>query len=84
MAVHTLHSIPEIRIGQRYRACDPSAPIATSEMVVDRLVRDDVGMLHVVLRDLDSREVSLFAEQFEAAIAAGFLVANHEPVRAYA
>jgi hypothetical protein len=84
VAVQTLHSIPETRIGQRYRATDPSSPIATSELIVDRLVRDDVGLLHIVLVDLGGREISLFAEQFEAAVAAGFLVADHEPARASA
>ena len=84
MAVQTLHSIPEIRAGQRYRAADATSPIAASELVVDRLVRDDLGMLHVVLLDLEGREISLFVEQFEAAVAAGFLAADREPVRAYA
>lgn len=84
MAVPTLHPVPEIHPGMRYRATDPTSPLATSELVVDRLVRDDLGMLHVVLVDLDGREISLFAEQFEAAVAAGFLKAALEPVRAYA
>lgn len=84
MAVQRLHSIPATRIGQRYRATDPNSPIATSELIVDRLVRDDVGLLHIVLVDLGGREISLFAEQFEAAVAAGFLVAALEPVHAYA
>lgn len=84
MAVQTLHSIPDIRVGQRYRATDPSSPIATSELIVDRLVRDDVGLLHIVLVDLGGREISLFAEQFEAAVAAGFLASALEPVRAWA
>lgn len=84
MAVSTLHPVPDIRPGKRFRATDPTSPIATTELVVDRLVRDDLGMLHIVLIDLDGREISLFAEQFEAAVAAGFLNAALEPVRAYA
>jgi hypothetical protein len=84
VAVQTLHPIPEIRPGSRYRATDPTSPIATSELVIDRLVRDDLGMLHVVLLDLEGREISLFAEQFEAAVASGFLAPALEPARAYA
>lgn len=84
MAVQTLHAIPTIQPGTRYRAADPTSPIATSELVVDRLVRDELGMLHIVLADLDGREISLFAEQFEAAVAAGFLAPMLDPVRSYA
>lgn len=84
MAVQTLYPIPTIRPGTRFRATDPTSPIATSELVVDRLVRDDFGMLHIVLVDLDGREISLFAEQFEAAVAGGFLDPTLDPVRSYA
>lgn len=84
MAIQTLHPIPTIQPGTHYRATDPTSPIATSELVVDRLVRDDLGMLHIVLMDLDGREISLFAEQFEAAVATGFLAPALEPARSYA
>lgn len=84
MAVQTLHPTLDTRPGTRYRAIDLTAPIATSELVVDRLVRDDAGMLHIVLLDLDGREVSLFAEQLEAAVAAGFLAPDVEPISIWA
>lgn len=84
MALQTLHPIFDVRPGQRYRATDPTSPLSATELVVDRLVRDDLGMRHVVLLDLDGREISLFTEQFEAAVAAGFLTAEVAPVRAYA
>ena len=84
MAVQTLHTMFDIQPGQRFRATDPTSPLSTSELVVDRLVRDDLGMRHVVLLDLGGREISLFAEQFEAAVSAGFLAADAAPIRAYA
>ncbi len=70
--------------GQRFRATDPASPLSTSELVIDRLVRDHLGMLHVVLLDLELREISLFAEQFEAAVASGYLAPIAEPIRALA
>jgi hypothetical protein len=79
-----LQSTFDAQPGQRFRATDTSSPLSTSEMMIDRLVRDELGMLHIVLLDLDGREISLFAEQFEAAIAAGYLVADSAPIRAYA
>ena len=84
MTTPTLQATVAIVPGQRYLGTDPSAPITTSELVVDRTVRDELGMLHVVLLDLESREISLFAEQFEAAIATGYLVAADETERAFA
>ncbi len=84
MTVPSLRSIFDIQPGQLYRATDPRSPLSTSEMVVDRLVRDDLGMLHVVLLDLDGREVSLFAEQFEAAVASGYLSMLDGALHAYA
>ena len=45
-----------------------------NELIVARLTRDDLGMLHVVLRTGDGREISAFAEQVEAAIAGGHLL----------
>lgn len=82
--LQTLQPTVDVQPGQRYRGTDPTSPLSTSELVVDRLVRDELGMLHVVLLDLDGREISLFAEQFEAAVVAGYLVADDLPVRAWA
>lgn len=84
MYTPTIHATIDVQPGQRYRSADPSAPLATSELVVDRLVRDDLGMLHVVLLDLDGREISLYAEQFEASIASGYLAREEQPARAFA
>ena len=79
-----LHSTVSMTPGTRFRSIDPSAPAATAELVIDRTVRDDLGMLHVVLADLEGREISLFAEQFEAAVNSGMLAVTDEPARAYA
>jgi len=84
MAVSSLTSFVDPHPGQRFRATDPTSPLATSELVVDRVVRDALGMLHIVLLDLDRREISLFLEQFEAAVMAGQLAPDREPVRAFA
>lgn len=43
-------------------------------LIVSRLVKDRLGLLHVTLRDERGREISAFAEQVEAAIAEGHLV----------
>ena len=84
MPTPTLQATVPIKPGQRYLTTDPAAPITTSELVVDRTVRDAFGMLHVVLLDLESREISLFAEQFEAALDSGYLIPESEATRAYA
>jgi len=84
MATPTLQATVSIKPGMRYLASDPTAPISTSELVVDRMVRDDLGMLHIVLLDLDAREISLYAEQFEAALDSGYLVPASETERAFA
>lgn len=73
MTIQTLLSDTTIQPGRRFRATYPASILADSELVVDRLVRDDLNMLHVVLLDLEGRETSLFAEQFEAAVAGGQL-----------
>lgn len=65
-----------IQPGQRYLAMDPTTPLASRELVVERLLRDALGLLHIVMLDLDGREISAFAEQVEAAIDAGLLVAT--------
>lgn len=84
MTTPTLQATFDIQPGQRFLATDASTPLSTSELVVDRMVRDDLGMLHVVLLDLESREISLFAEQFEAAVASGYLVAEDQRIRVFA
>jgi hypothetical protein len=82
--MHTIQTNPIVQSGQRYLAMDPFTPLAARELVVDRLVRDDLGLLHVVMIDLAGREISTFAEQVEAAIDAGLLVAAEETMQASA
>lgn len=71
--MHTIQTDCTIQPGQRYLATDPHTPLASRELVVDRLVRDELGMLHIIMLDLDGREISTFAEQVEAAIDVGLL-----------
>lgn len=59
--------------GQRFHANDIFASGGSQDLTVHRLVRDDIGMLHVVLRDDDGREISTFVEQIELAISLGAL-----------
>lgn len=59
--------------GQRFQSADVFAGGDDAELVVSRLVRDPLGLLHVVLRAQDGREISAYAEQVEAAIAEGHL-----------
>lgn len=59
--------------GQRFRSLDLFAARDDSELIVSRLVRDTLGLQHVVLRDQDGREISAYTEQVEAAIAEGHL-----------
>lgn len=82
--MHTIQTNLIVQTGQRYLAMDPFTPLAARELVVDRLVRDDLGLLHVVMLDLEGREISTFAEQVDAAIEAGMLVAAEETVKALA
>ncbi|CAN5744126.1 MAG: hypothetical protein H0V98_10295 [Chloroflexia bacterium] len=82
--MHTIQTNLMFQTGQRYLAMDPFTPLAARELVVDRLVHDDLGLLHVVMIDLEGREISTFAEQVEAAIDAGLLVAAEEAVPASA
>lgn len=84
MLAHAIQTDVDIQPGTRYIATDTHAPLMSRELLVDRLVRDDLGMLHIVMLDLEGCEVSIFAEQVEAAIAAGHLVAIEEAVRASA
>lgn len=73
MAVQTIVPQTAISAGQRFSTSHPGPRLVDSELVVDRWVRDDLGMLHVILLDLEGREISLFAEQFEVAIDGGQL-----------
>jgi hypothetical protein len=82
--MHTIQTNLIVQTGQRYLAMDPFTPLAARELVVDRLVRDDLGLLHVVMLDLEGREISMFAEQVDAAIEAGMLVAAEETMKALA
>lgn len=82
--MHTIQTNLIVQTGQRYLAMDPFTPLSARELVVDRLVRDDLGLLHVVMLDLEGREISMFAEQVDAAIEAGMLVAAEETMKALA
>jgi hypothetical protein len=62
--------------GQKFVADDIFSSTGSRDVTVARLVRDDLGMLHVVLRDEDNREISAFVEQIELAIQLG----NLQPV----
>ena len=59
--------------GQRFQSSDILPDHNGAELIVSRLVRDPLGLLHVVLRAADGREISAYAEQVEAAIAEGHL-----------
>jgi hypothetical protein len=82
--MYTIQSNSPIQSGQRYLAMDPHTPLAARELVVDRLVRDALGMLHVVMIDLEGREISTFAEQVELAIDVGLLAEMQEATPASA
>ncbi len=84
MTLSALYPAVTCNLGARFRSFDPGLHLAASELVVDRTVRDDLGMLHVVLMDLAGREISLFAEQFEAAVASGMLIPLEQPTHAFA
>jgi hypothetical protein len=62
--------------GQKFVADDIFSTTGSRDVTVARLVRDDLGMLHVVLRDEDNREISAFVEQIELAVQLG----NLQPV----
>lgn len=62
-----------LAVGQRFRADDLFSTAGSQELTVHRLVRDELGLLHVVLRDDDGREISTFVEQIELAIGLGAL-----------
>ena len=59
--------------GQKFIADDLFSSSGSRDVTVARVVRDELGMMHVVLRDEDSREISAFVEQIELAIEMGIL-----------
>lgn len=62
-----------LAVGQRFQADDLFSSGGSSDVVVHRLLRDKLGLLHVVLRDEDGREISAYVEQIELAIELGNL-----------
>lgn len=60
--------------GQRFATSDAVGASSQGLLTVARLVTDQLGLLHVTLRDERGREISAFAEQVEAAIAEGHLI----------
>lgn len=66
--------------GQQLASPDVAGNGTTGLLVITRLVRDRLGLLHVTLHDDRGREISAFAEQVEAAIAEGHLVPAGELV----
>lgn len=60
--------------GQQLASSEWAGGKASESLVVTRVVKDRLGLLHVTLRDDRGREISAFAEQVEAAIAEGHLV----------
>ncbi len=66
--------------GQQLASAEHFGTSITGSLVVTRLVKDRLGLLHVTLRDDRGREISAFAEQVEAAIAEGHLVPAGELV----
>lgn len=59
--------------GQRFLADDLFSTGGSQEVTVARLARDAFGLMHVVLRNDDGREISAFVEQVELAIEIGNL-----------
>lgn len=59
--------------GQRFESLEDVGVMSGRSLTVSRLVKDQLGLLHVTLRDERGREISAFAEQVEAAIAEGHL-----------
>jgi hypothetical protein len=84
MTLTTLNPAVTFDLGTRFRSFDPGVHLAASELVISRTIRDNLGMLHVVLMDLAGREISLFAEQFEAAVISGMLIPLEQPTYAFA
>ena len=59
--------------GQRYAQPDAPAGWPDRQVVVSRLDRDPYGIPRVTFRCPDGREVTAYAAQIEAAVAAGDL-----------
>lgn len=60
--------------GQQFETSEEVGVSGSGSLTVACLVTDQLGLLHVTLRDERGREVSAFAEQVEAAIAEGHLI----------
>jgi len=60
--------------GQQFESLEGAGVTSGRSLTIARLVTDQLGLLHVTLRDERGREISAFAEQVEAAIAEGHLV----------
>lgn len=56
--------------GQVLLSSDPGQP---GEYVVARIMRDDTGLCHAVLKNADGREISAFVDQIAYSIAEGML-----------
>ncbi len=74
--VYTTYLAP----GQQLVSSELIGSRSTGSLIVTRLVKDRLGLLHVTLRDERGRELSAFAEQVEAAITEGHLVPAGELV----
>jgi hypothetical protein len=59
--------------GQQFHSTGQPDALPES-LVVARLVRDRLGLLHVTMRTDSGREISAFAEQVELAVSEGHLV----------
>jgi len=59
--------------GQQFSATE-YAELGNEPLIVARLVRDRLGMMHVTMRTSSGREISAFVEQIEIAVSEGHLV----------
>lgn len=66
--------------GQKFLADDLVSSGGSRTITVARLSRDDSGLMHVVLRNDDGREISAFVEQVELAIKLGNLRPAEETI----
>jgi hypothetical protein len=62
-----------LRPGQRFRSAEGEPGHMTNDLTVARVIRDDMGLCHAVLRDDTGREISTFADQIQFAIEVGML-----------
>ena len=70
--------------GQKFLADDLVSYGGSRMLTVARLTRDDSGLMHVVLRNDDGREISAFVEQVELAIELGYLWPAEEAIEGIA